>query len=520
MQRGKNDPPAGAEAGPLRRLFARRQAPPAAGVPALAGDGAAATPPRPLPETLRTLFSGADSADALLRAFAEGLIALEGELADMGRRLRRACDEDDRESAARTLRQLVEKYIATIDTAPRDPAPAVPLRELLAATLAGALAEALRDAPALAADCDALAARVRAWRPGDSAATLAEGLQALTHRIALHADDAAERHALLMGLFGLLLENVGELLDSDGWLHGQVEMVRQLISAPIDRLALEDARAALREAIVRQGVVRSAMSEAREAMTAMTVAFVDRLETVAASTGEFHARIDDHAGALRQVRSIGDLNRVLDEVLRDTGAMQAQMLRARDEMQQARRDAAAAEARVRALEDELRSVSAQVREDPLTGGLNRRGLDEVYAREVARCERRGSPLCLALLDLDDFRQLNARLGHLGGDAALRHLVATVRTTLREVDAIARFGGEEFLILLPDTDLASAVAAMVRVQRALTQAFFLHDNERVFITFSAGVALRRPGESQDALLRRADAAMYAAKRKGRNRVEAA
>jgi diguanylate cyclase len=106
---------------------------------------------------------------------------------------------------------------------------------------------------------------------------------------------------------------------------------------------------------------------------------------------------------------------------------------------------------------------------------------------------------------------------MAGDAALKHLVKVVRETLRSMDVIARFGGEEFLILLPETTVDAAAAAMVRVQRELTRHFFLHDNEKMLITFSCGVALRVQNEEQASLMARADKAMYQAKNSGKNRV---
>jgi diguanylate cyclase len=165
-------------------------------------------------------------------------------------------------------------------------------------------------------------------------------------------------------------------------------------------------------------------------------------------------------------------------------------------------------------------VSEQVREDQLTGTLNRRGLDDAMQREIARAQRKGSPLCVAILDLDNFKKLNDTYGHQAGDDALVHLSNVVKKTLRPTDTVARFGGEEFVIVFSETDLKQAVEATRRLQRELTKRFFLHDNERLLITFSAGVAALQPNETQDAVLARADKAMYQAKLQGKNRVVSA
>lgn len=238
---------------------------------------------------------------------------------------------------------------------------------------------------------------------------------------------------------------------------------------------------------------------------------------LAASTGDFHEKIGGYSEKISQAENISELNSVLDEVLRETRMVQNEALRARDKMVLARQEVQDAEQRIHTLEAKLQHMSELVREDQLTGSLNRRGLDDVFERETARSDRRGTPLCIAMLDLDDFKRLNDTYGHLAGDAALKHLVKIVKETLRSMDVIARFGGEEFLILLPETTVEAAASTMTRLQRELTRHFFLHDNEKVLITFSAGVALRLPNEDQAELVKRADRAMYQAKQTGKNRV---
>ena len=125
-----------------------------------------------------------------------------------------------------------------------------------------------------------------------------------------------------------------------------------------------------------------------------------------------------------------------------------------------------------------------------------------------------------MLDLDNFKELNDRLGHLSGDAALVHLAEVARTVMRPQDLLARYGGEEFVLLLPDTALENGVAAMKRLQRELSTQLFLQGKEKVLITFSAGVVQLQDTETSTEALLRADAAMYLAKRAGKNRVVAA
>jgi len=214
------------------------------------------------------------------------------------------------------------------------------------------------------------------------------------------------------------------------------------------------------------------------------------------------------------------LSHLLDDIMQDTRIIQASALRSHEELLTTKKQADEAENRIKELEQELMQVSELVREDQLTGALNRRGLDEAIGVELKRAERTRAPLSLSLIDIDDFKKLNDTLGHQVGDRALTHLTQVIKETVRPTDAVGRYGGEEFVVILPDTDLNAAVEIIQRLQRDLTKKFFLHNNEKVLVTFSAGVALRGEAEDQEDWLGRADKAMYQAKQTGKNRVVAA
>jgi diguanylate cyclase len=203
--------------------------------------------------------------------------------------------------------------------------------------------------------------------------------------------------------------------------------------------------------------------------------------------------------------------------MRETRNMQDETRRTREELDQAHERAQKAEARISELQEQLEQASHMMRHDQLTGALNRRGLEETFERESARALRRNAPICVALLDIDNFKRLNDTFGHRTGDEALIHLIRVIRENLRPSDTVARLGGEEFIILYPEADLDQACAALVRLQRALTKRFFLAEDRKLLITFSAGVSPWLPGEGMDSVINRADEAMYEAKKTGKNKV---
>ncbi|WP_314106429.1 GGDEF domain-containing protein [uncultured Stenotrophomonas sp.] len=469
---------------------------------------------------LQRLFAGADQPEPLLAAFAHGMSTLPGELGDMGLRLQSAQRSADWVSYGRAMRQLIDKYIRTIEQETPDGQPdSLRLRELLRVTLGVTVASLLQNMPELKDEPVQLAAELRQWHPGQPLQPLELRLRELTHQIGVRSDGWQEQQELLLSLFDLLLDNIGELLDDSSWLHGQLHAVRELIGGPLDRDSVEQARANLREVIYKQGLLKQGIIESKAAMKSLMGGFIEHLDGMAVSTGEYHDRISSYALALKEARSIADLNQLLQDVLQDTTRVQEQALQARDHLGNARREVEQAEARIAELEQELRDVSGLVRTDPLTGALNRRGFDELLERELARAARHAHPLALALLDLDDFHQTNEAHGHPGGDAILRHLVTVCQLLLRSSDTIARIGGDEFVLLMPETPGADSMSTLQRLQRSLAQRPLQLDGKRVPVHFSAGLSQWQPGESGDALLKRADAALYAAKRVGKNRVQA-
>lgn len=160
--------------------------------------------------------------------------------------------------------------------------------------------------------------------------------------------------------------------------------------------------------------------------------------------------------------------------------------------------------------------------DALTGLHNRGWLDDAFDREIKRSERDELPLALIMIDVDDFKNYNDNFGHLAGDQVLVTVAEAIRSPLRPNDLVARFGGEEFAVLLPETTVTNAkiIAERLRERVSKTDPGMLDNKQLPVVTISLGITGRQPGYSLDMMIAAADVAMYHAKRNGKNRIEIA
>lgn len=225
---------------------------------------------------------------------------------------------------------------------------------------------------------------------------------------------------------------------------------------------------------------------------------------------------------------IGSLKLILEERLEGLLGTMDQHRQHRDlrEQEVATRLHSLAE-RVASMEQEAQGYREHLEEqrqkalvDPLTTLPNRAAWSERLDAEQARWIESGGPMLLAMLDLDHFKSINDSYGHQAGDKVLKIIANVLRQGLRGDDFIARFGGEEFVLLMPASELDAGVRLINRLREAIERCPFHFKGERVTITVSAGVAMFKPGDHANQVLKRADQALYRAKAAGRNRVEAA
>ena len=386
-----------------------------------------------------------------------------------------------------------------------------------------------------------LQATVRAGLPADEprAAELADELAVLAARVATDgataelADSVADvchrvrrlmgvRHELVDELLALchsLTDGIGDLAEDRSWSEGTGESLRARLQGAAGARAIKAARELLDDTRERQRALQTERLQARDALKQMVRQVLAELGELGDLTGRFNDKLGSYAQAIEAADSLDSVADALREMVDESQAVHDLVAAARARLAAEHERASMLESRVLGLEADLRRLSDEVSTDALTQVANRRGLAAAFDQERSRAERDGpevAPLAVGLIDIDNFKKLNDSLGHAAGDVALQSLAARVKEWLRPVDHIARFGGEEFVLLLPGTPVDEAQQVLTRLQRRLSASLFMHDGKEVFVTFSAGVTTWRRGETVDTSLARADEGLYEAKRTGKNR----
>ena len=323
----------------------------------------------------------------------------------------------------------------------------------------------------------------------------------------------------LIDLVKLLLGHLGDFVPQ-AWVGAQATAISEQLQHPLEPQRIEQAQNAVRDLLVRHSVLRKSEDDAHSTAKALIDLLVRKLGDYAAEGGEYNQRMEERLNRLQGSREWDEIRELVQDVLDDSRSMQKRSGELGVHLAEAQRQAQAAQERIRSLEGELEQASQQLQEDPLTGALNRRGLDAEFGRMQARAVHQRSPLTLVLLDLDHFKEVNDTHGHDTGDEVLKALVALARRLVRPSDRIARMGGEEFMLMLPDTPVQQSLVVVQRLLDAFSGQTLVQDaaGRRIPLSFSAGVGELCRDEDFAAVYQRVDAALLQAKQAGRKRVE--
>lgn len=260
------------------------------------------------------------------------------------------------------------------------------------------------------------------------------------------------------------------------------------------------------------------MDDLLEEANAATVKLLDALEgsgaDMAASLGALHGVRRAHSERRHTAdEAHSALEALLNQIIRSTHDVHSTVTTSHDDLQLIRSS-------IMHIEEDLSFSRKMLEQDPLTGAFNRQGLDHLLLREVKRARRADGRLSAVMLEIDDFSQVQDRLGSDTSDQLLLHFSNLAKAVLRESDLLVRYGMDEFLLLLPETDLSGTRYVAERLRLVCGNTPLIHKSQRVEIRFSAGAATLKSDENGRALILRADEALHQAKHSGRGKLEIA
>lgn len=308
--------------------------------------------------------------------------------------------------------------------------------------------------------------------------------------------------------------NLATLMPNDPVVSGQIEIVRDLLENPGDREKLFSAKRALTKAM-SSTAAQEQLQAAKDQAKNMADAFLAGMGQAGAEAGAFCEVIEQHRKAVEAASSQEELAQATQALLSSADQSRSRMQESQATMEATHAEAQSANDRIKNLEDSIRREAEKAKQDYLSGLMDRRSmndeLDKVFNSAINK-------ITIALLDIDNFNKINETQG--AGDVALNLLAESIEECVSGKGVPSRMGNEEFLILFSGYGADQVKEEMERLQRTLTKKFFLENDSRTVITFSAGIAQRLEGEAPSEAIMRADDAMHHAKSKGKNRVEIA
>lgn len=253
-----------------------------------------------------------------------------------------------------------------------------------------------------------------------------------------------------------------------------------------------------------------AVGQAGERLKAMAGDIVQTLTVSKDQSYNYSQSLDNHIKNVTESEDVVSLRAILAVIVDQTAAVMKAQGQLQDKLEQAQTE-------LNRLQDEMRRQEGLALTDELTGLANRRAFNVKLSEETARSRRYGGNVSLILMDLDNFKTINDRYGHLIGDRVLVVTAKTIRLAIRGMDFVGRYGGEEFAVICPQTDLEGARIVAQRLQEAIDHTQFTVKGVPVSITISAGVSQLAEDDRVHDLIDRADQALYKAKRTGKNKV---
>jgi len=256
----------------------------------------------------------------------------------------------------------------------------------------------------------------------------------------------------------------------------------------------------------------------REQLKKVLKSIISTINSISDSENMIIGHLNEHLNDIENVLGLDNLDEIMEKLTNLSARLKETIRKTKDELRKTRRDLKENVKLIERLKAELDRYKEMAIIDELTGVFNRRGIMELLKREVARSERFKLPLSIAMVDIDDFKKVNDTFGHVTGDKVLKAVATIMKSVIRKIDMIGRYGGEEFLVIFPNTPGDNAKIAAEKLRREVESHKFKYKDREFKVTISVGVAEYKDGDTVETLIAKADEALYRAKEAGKNRVE--
>ncbi len=297
-----------------------------------------------------------------------------------------------------------------------------------------------------------------------------------------------------------------------------------IIRSVVDRLTSEDKAIFSPEVyrriqdliLEREKELEAERAKVREKLKVVIKSIVDSLNSLGESETAIVDSLNQHVMGIEDIIKLDNIDQITERLAQLSKDLRRTINRVKREIGRTRSELERTKGELETLRKQLEKYREQSIIDELTKVLNRRGIMDVLSREMARSRRFNTPLSVIILDIDDFKKVNDTYGHLVGDKVLQAVASIVKENLRATDVVGRYGGEEFLVVLPDTDAEGARVVAEKLRKAIEKKVYKYKDKTFKVTVSLGVAQMREGDTPESLINRADRALYLSKSAGKNR----
>ncbi len=321
----------------------------------------------------------------------------------------------------------------------------------------------------------------------------------------------------LKEIIEMFVKNMQIFLELDESLEEKVKALENRLKAMDSQNDAEKFKKILKDIFFKLEFVRSSVEKEKEELKDIIFLMTDTLKNFIGEGNDFSKHLDNFIVQLKETDDVGEIKKLKFEIIKATLLVKEKTDIMKKELSEANERIMESQKRLKELEKELDQAKEKALYDGLTGVYNRASFNDRIKIEVEKAKRTGRSLFIVMLDLDHFKQINDNYGHQTGDMVLKIFAAQTKKVIRNIDFLGRYGGEEFVVLLPEITEERALDIAERIRSKIEKTKLIYDKKTFKVTVSIGMTSLKKDDTVESFVERADKALYKAKESGRNKV---